>query len=80
MEVDVQIKLRKAIRARDAAADLLAHAQTTDSHLLVAYEMQLQSMEDEVARLEREAVLHQQREISEAAHVSGKKGVLYRVA
>lgn len=80
MKVDVQIELRKAIRARDAAADLLAHAKTTDSQLLIAYEWQLQSMQNEVARLEREAGMHQQRQINEAQQVSGKKGGLYRVA
>lgn len=83
MKLDVQSELHRAIRARDAAAALLAHAQATNSHLLIAYELQLQSMQREVELLvmsldderRRDGVIDQQE-----PQVQGRKGMLYRVA
>jgi hypothetical protein len=83
VKLDVQSELHRAIRARDAAAALLAHAQATNSHLLIAYELQLQSMQREVELLvmsldderRRDGVIDQQE-----PQVQGRKGMLYRVA
>lgn len=83
VKMDVQSELHQAVRARDAAAALLAHAQATDSQLLIAYELQLQSMQQEVERLEMSLTDERQRdEVNDQKErrVQSRKGMLYRVA
>lgn len=82
METDLQLQLAQAIRARNTAANLLAHATASGSEILLAYELQLRSMQRDVDRLEQALSLEKGDpvDITSTQQMMEKKRLLYRVA
>jgi hypothetical protein len=82
METDLQLRLAQAIRARDTAANLHAHAAASGSEILLAYELQLRSMQRDVDRLEQALSLEKDDpvDITSTQQMMEKKRLLYRVA